>query len=120
MSYTDGSGLVTTQSYDSVGRLITVANEHGTRTIGYDGGGERGSLPTSLDVSGVGVFTARYGTDGALVREELPGGLSATTVRDAAGDALRLTYVKTAADGSTSEWLKSTATINGFDQVDSY
>ncbi|MDP5183142.1 RHS repeat-associated core domain-containing protein [Blastococcus sp. BMG 814] len=120
VSYTDGSGLVTTQSYDSVGRLVQVANEHGTRTIGYDGGGERGSLPTSLTISGVGEFTARYGTDGSLVREELPGGLSATTVRDAAGDAVRLTYVKTAADGSTSEWLKSAATINGFDQVDSY
>ncbi|WP_346623105.1 DNRLRE domain-containing protein [Blastococcus montanus] len=120
VSYTDGSGLVTTQSYDAVGRLITVANEHGTRTVGYDGDGERGSLPTSLDVSGIGVFTARYGADGSIVREELPGGLSATTVRDAAGDSVSLRYVKTAADGSTSEWLKSTATINGFDQVDSY
>ncbi|WP_236833298.1 hypothetical protein, partial [Blastococcus sp. KM273128] len=39
---------------------------------------------------------------------------------DAAGDAVRLTYVKTAADGGTSEWLKSVATVNGFDQVDSY
>ncbi|WP_104529576.1 RHS repeat domain-containing protein [Blastococcus saxobsidens] len=120
VSYTDGSGLVTTNSYDSVGRLVQVANTHGTRTVGYDGGGERGSLPTSLDVSGVGVFTARYGADGSLVREGLPGGLSATTVRDAAGDSVSLTYVKTAADGSTSEWLKSTATVNGFDQVDAY
>jgi RHS repeat-associated protein len=120
VSYTDSSGLVTTQSYDSVGRLVTVANEHGTRTVGYDGNGERGSLPTSLEVSGVGVFTARYGADGSIVREDLPGGLSATTERDAAGDSASLTYRKTAADGSTSEWLKSTATINGFDQVDSY
>ncbi|MCF6746685.1 RHS repeat protein, partial [Blastococcus sp. KM273128] len=114
IEYTDGSGLVTTQSYDSAGRLVEVANTHGTRTVGYDGGGERGSLPTSLEVSGVGTFSARYGADGSLVREDLPGGLSATTVRDAAGDAVRLTYVKTAADGGTSEWLKSVATVNGF------
>ncbi|RBY95632.1 hypothetical protein DQ237_14030 [Blastococcus sp. TF02-8] len=119
-SYTDGSGLVTTQSYDAVGRLSKVENEHGTRTIGYDGGGEKGSLPTSLEVSGVGTFTAQYGADGSIVREELPGGLSATTVRDAAGSAVSLTYRKKAADGSVDEWLRSTATMSPFGQVDAY
>ncbi|CCH89276.1 protein of unknown function [Modestobacter italicus] len=119
-SYTDSSGLVTTYTYDSVGRLSTVTNTHGSRIVSYDGDGERGSLPTSIDISGVGTFTARYGADGTLIRENLPGGLTATTIRDAGGDATSLTYRKTATDGTVSDWLRSTATLNGFDQVDTY
>ncbi len=120
VTYTDGTGLVSSYSYDAVGRLTTLANDHGTRTVGYDGNGERGSLPTTVEVSGVGRFTARYGADGSLVREDLPGGFSATTIRDAGGDAVSLTYRKAAADGSVSEWLRSTASVNAFDQVDTY
>jgi YD repeat-containing protein len=118
-SYTDGSGLLTTQTYDSVGRLKAVTNTHGSRTFTYDENGERGSLPTSIAVSDVGTFTARYGADGTLVVETLPGGLTATTITDAAGDPTSLSYAKTTADGS-SEWLRSSATMSGFDQVNSY
>ena len=106
-TYTDGTGLVSSYGYDSIGRLATVANDQGNRTVTYDQNGERGSLPTSIDVSGVGVFTATYGADGTLIREGMPGGFVATTIRDAGGDAVSLTYTKANADGSTSEWLRS-------------
>lgn len=119
-TYTDGTGLVSAYGYDSVGRLSTVGNDQGNRTVAYDQNGERGSLPTSIDVSGVGVFTATYGADGTLIREGMPGGFAATTIRDAGGDAVSLTYTKANADGSTSEWLRSSATMTAFDQVDTY
>jgi YD repeat-containing protein len=84
VSYTDGAGLATTTSYDTVGRVKTVSNNHGSRTVSYDENGERGSLPTSVAVSDVGTFTARYGSDGTLVRQTLPGGITALTKSDAA------------------------------------
>ncbi|SOC53550.1 RHS repeat-associated core domain-containing protein [Blastococcus aggregatus] len=119
-TYTDGNGLVSAYSYDAIGRLANVSNDHGTRTVAYDENGERGSLPTSIDVSGVGVFTATYGADGTLVREGMPGGFAATTIRDAGGDPVSVTYTKKATDGSTSEWLRSSALMTPYDQVDSY
>lgn len=94
-SYTDGTGLVTTSTYDSAGRPATVSNSHGSRTVSYEANGERGSLPTALNVSGVGVFTARYGADGTLVRQTLPGELTATTITDA-DTAHRLSRTSTA------------------------
>lgn len=119
-SYIDGTGLETGYTYDAVGRLATVTNSAGTRTISYDGGGERGSLPTRIDVTGVGTFTARYGADGTLVQEGLPGGITATTVGDADGNPTGLIYRKTGSNGSSAEWLKSTAAYTAFDQVASY
>ncbi|SEO61350.1 RHS repeat-associated core domain-containing protein [Trujillonella endophytica] len=118
-SYTDGTGLTTTSTYDSVGRLGTVSNEAGTRTIGYGGAGER-SLPTSIDVTEVGTFAARYGADGALVRESSPGGFTATTIRGADGAATSLSYHRAGSDGASVEWLRSTAAFTAFGQVASY
>ncbi|MEU2349709.1 RHS repeat-associated core domain-containing protein [Modestobacter sp. NPDC049651] len=119
-SYTDGSGLTTSQTYDTVGRAQTTSNNQGTRTVSYDENGERGSLATSIAVSDVGTFTARYGADGTLVRETMPGSITALTKTDAGGDPVALTYTKTNSDGTTSQWLKSSAAVNGFDQIDSY
>lgn len=118
--YTDGTGLVTSYTYDQAGRPSRASNNHGTRTVTYDANGERGSFPTGVEVSGVGSFTARYGADGALVRENLPGGFSTTTLRDAAGKPVSVTHRKAGVDGSNPEWLRSTATMTGFEQVDSY
>ncbi len=114
-TYTDGTGLVTTTSYDDAGRVDKITNSHGERTVSYGGNGERGNLPTGVNVSGVGVFSARYGPDGTLVRQTLPGELTSTTVSNAAGESVVLRYAKGEVD-----YLTSNATMTAFGQVGSY
>ncbi len=128
IAYTDATGSSSTISYDAAGRLSKVRGAHGSRTISYDENGERGSLPTSIVDSGTdsttgtgvgaGTFTARYGADGSLVKQGYPGAISAVTVTDAAGSPASLRYLKTPGGGTATEWLRSTNTMTGFDQVD--
>jgi RHS repeat-associated protein len=90
VSYNDGSGAVaTTTAYDAFGRLSTVTDAKGTRTYGYNGGGERRGLATSLTVTGVtGSFTASYGPTGKLASQVWPNGVVQTFTRDQAGQVV--------------------------------
>jgi RHS repeat-associated protein len=60
---------------------------------------ESSGVPTSMEVSGVGTFTAAYDVDGDLIRRGLPNGLTANTTYNIVGEPTKLAYVK---EGCTS------------------
>lgn len=97
VSYTDGSGAVTTTGYDPAGRVAVVTDPHGSTGYGYDGldaAGrvERRGLPTRVTVSGLGELTGAYDAAGNLVEQLLPGGVSQTAVFDHTGARTGLGY----------------------------
>jgi RHS repeat-associated protein len=98
----------TTTTYDNAGRTATTTDAHGTVTYGYNGGGDRRGLPTSMTVSGItGTFTATYDSDGRLVDQMWPNGLHQATAFDPSGE--ETSRLQTLAD---SVWLSETAIAN--------
>jgi RHS repeat-associated protein len=64
---------------------------------------------TSLEVSGVGTFTAAYDADGDLIHRGLPNGITANTTYNVADEPTKLTYTKTSSCGSTGcTWFEET------------
>lgn len=89
--YTDNTGQTSTTSYDKLDRPATTNDGKGTQTYTYDA--TRGLLTTLAD-SAAGTFTASYDADGAMTRQNLPGGLSQFTPRDETGAPIRRYYQK--------------------------
>ena len=89
--YEDADGNVTETKYDAYGRPVTTTDGKGSQTVTYD---PESGLPTKLEVSGVGTFTARYDADGDLVETTLPNGISAKRTYNAAGEPMTLAYTK--------------------------
>jgi RHS repeat-associated protein len=104
VSYNDGSGAAaTTTTYDAAGRPATITDVRGSQTFGYNAGGERRGLPTSLAVSGVGSFAATYDANGALASQTWPNSATQTWTRDQAGQVTRLQTVR-----ASTMWLDET------------
>jgi RHS repeat-associated protein len=103
--YEDADGGKTKTTYDAYGRPATVTDGKGTQTFHYD---ETSGVLTSLEVSGVGTFTAAYDADGDLIRRGLPNGLAATTTYNVADEPTKLTYTKTSSCGASCTWYEET------------
>ncbi|MFC4533278.1 DNRLRE domain-containing protein [Sphaerisporangium dianthi] len=103
-SQTDATENVATTTYDAVGRIASIADGKGTTTYGYDGNDadgrvERRGLPTSITAS-THVFYGSYDANGQLIKQVYPGGLTATSRYDTAGQETNLNYTR-----NTSTWL---------------
>ena len=104
--YLDADGAETKTTYDAFGRPATVTDPRGTETMHYD---EASGVTTSLEVSGVGTFTASYNADGDLIRRGLPNGLTANTTYNVADEPTKLTYTKESSCGSKGcTWFEET------------
>lgn len=86
-SYEDADGSKTETTYDSYGRPSTVKDGKGTDTFHYD---EASGFLTSMEVSGVGTFTASYDADGNLIARGLPNGITEMTTYNAADEPVKL------------------------------
>lgn len=99
-TYEPATGQVTTTTFDTFGRLASIADPKGARTFGYGndvaGNPERRNLPTSLTVTGGPggslAFTGAYDADGILTTQKLPGGITQHTSVDLAGEPIGLEY----------------------------
>jgi RHS repeat-associated protein len=108
ISYTDADANTSTYTYDLLNRPGTVYDGKGTTTYTYDDyGTENRGLLTSVSDSLVGTFHATYNADGQLSTQIAPGGLTATTSYDPAGEPTNLKYSK-----GTGFWPSSPATYN--------
>lgn len=114
LTYVNSAAGTTTTTYDAAGRVYTVTDAKGTTTYGYgtdaDGQAERRGMPTSVTITGAGTFGAAYDSDGAMVKQTLPGGIVQTTEYDDGGEPVGMTYagdVVNAEDSSvaTGAWL---------------
>jgi RHS repeat-associated protein len=99
VKYRDGSAAgynETSTSYDTAGRVATVADNHQSITYGYNAAGEHRGLTTSqaVTVTGTttytGTFSGSYDADGALATQTFPDGLTQTTTRDESGKVVQL------------------------------
>ncbi|WP_370022114.1 RHS repeat-associated core domain-containing protein [Planotetraspora sp. GP83] len=107
VSQTDATGNVATTTFDTAGRVASASDGKGTTTYGYDGTdangkAERRGLTTSL-TSDTHVFSAAYDGDAHLIVQVYPGGLTATSRYDTAGERTHLTYIR-----NTTTWLDYT------------
>jgi RHS repeat-associated protein len=104
-SYTDAAEASTNYEYDVDGRLSKVNDGKGVETYTYS---KTTGLPTEL-VNEYGtsklVFTATYDSEGNLLSEGLPNGMSADYAYDAAGERTKLEYVKTTHCSERCVWL---------------
>jgi RHS repeat-associated protein len=100
-SYEDADGAKTEMKYDAYGRPSGLTDPRGTQTLHYD---EASGVLASMEVSGVGTFTAAYDADGDLIRRGLPNGLTATTSYNQAGEPMKLAYTKTSSCGESCTW----------------
>lgn len=101
--YEDADGNVTTTTYDAYGRPSTITDGRGSQTITYD---PTSGLPTTLEVSGVGTFTAHYDADGNLIEQSLPNGLTRKTTYNVADEPTGLTYTKPTFCGGNCTWFE--------------
>jgi RHS repeat-associated protein len=101
-TYEDADGNKATTTYDYLGRPVTSTDAKGSQTLKYD---SVTGLPTELEDSAAGKFTASYDADGNLVKRSLPDGLTAETTFNEAGEPVHLTYTKQSFCGSSCTWL---------------
>ncbi len=99
--YEDADGNVATTTYDLLGRPVTTSDGKGTQTLTYD---PTSGLPTKLEDSGAGTFTASYDADGNLVERTLPDGLTARTTYNEVDEPVHLTYTKASSCGESCTW----------------
>jgi RHS repeat-associated protein len=108
ISYTDGDGQATSTTYDLLSRPVVTTDGKGTQTRTYDASlDSRGQLSRLID-SQAGTFTATYDADGDIATQTYPNGVIACTVRDASGDPVELSYVKSTACSGADIWLRDT------------
>jgi RHS repeat-associated protein len=101
-SYEDADGNKSETKYDLLGRPVTTTDGKGSQTITYDAAT---GLPTKLEDSGAGTFTASYDADGNLVKRTLPDGLTAETAYNSTDTPTGLTYTKASSCGESCTWL---------------
>ncbi|XTZ19091.1 RHS repeat-associated core domain-containing protein [Micromonospora echinospora] len=94
VSYTDADGILSTGTYDLLGRVATSHDGKAQRTYAYDGGSERRGLLTSVDDTQAGTFVGGHDADGKLESETWPNGVQASYQTDETGAQVGLTYVK--------------------------
>ena len=113
-AYKDANGNVATTSYDIDGRPVTSADNKGSQTITYS---STSGLPTKLEDSGAGTFTASYDAEGNLVDRTLPDGLTAETTYSPASEPVHLTYTKEGNCGESCTWLDEGVERSVFGQI---
>ncbi|MGN6255097.1 MAG: RHS repeat domain-containing protein, partial [Solirubrobacterales bacterium] len=101
-SYEDADGNKAETTYDLMSRPVTTSDGKGAQTVSYD---SMTGLPTKLEDSGAGTFTASYNADGNMVKRTLPDGLTAETKYDPAGTPMSLSYTKASNCGESCTWL---------------
>lgn len=111
VSYTDADGNTSTAAFNIDGDAISGSDGKGTFTFTYGGTDavgktERRRVLTRIEVPGVGAFTGAYGSNGELLTQTYPGGLTATWRYDNLGNDTALSYGK---NGET--WLSFTNTM---------
>jgi RHS repeat-associated protein len=104
-TYKDADGNEAKTTYDYLGRPVTQSDGKGTQTLRYD---SVTGLPTELEDSAAGIFTASYDADGQMVKQGLPNGLTREMTVDEAGEATGLTYTKASNCGTSCTWLANT------------
>ncbi|WP_327340921.1 MULTISPECIES: DNRLRE domain-containing protein [unclassified Streptomyces] len=113
MSYTDADGGITTSEYDALDRPTkTTDSVPSTTTYSYDTAIDPRGMTTSVTDSVAGTFTARYGADGDLDTQTLPGGYTMTQEQDPAGTATDRTYTRNS-DGTVLLADTISATVQG-------
>ena len=103
--YEDADANVTKTTYDAYGRPVTSSDARGSRTITYD---PTSGVPTSLEVTGIGTFTAHYDADGDLIEQGLSNGLTRRTTYNVADEPTNLAYTKTSSCGESCTWYEET------------
>jgi RHS repeat-associated protein len=101
-AYEDADGNKATMTYDYLGRPVSTTDGKGSETIRYD---SVTGLPTEIEDSAAGKFTASYDADRHLVKRGLPDGLTAETTYNEVGEAVHLTYTKSSFCGTSCTWL---------------
>jgi RHS repeat-associated protein len=114
VEYLDADGNVSTVTYDVDGRPVSTYDGKGTQTLYYDA---TSGLPTKLEDSAAGTFTAAFNADGAMTEEGLPNGLVAKTTYDEAGEPTNLTYTKVTSCSEKCTWLEESAERSIYGQV---
>jgi RHS repeat-associated protein len=114
VEYLDADGNVSTITYDIDGRPVSTTDGKGTQNLYYDA---TSGLPTKLEDSAAGTFTAAYNADGAMTEEGLPNGLVAKTTYDEAGEPTNLTYTKVTSCTEKCTWLEESEEHSIYGQV---
>ncbi|HEX2057383.1 MAG TPA: RHS repeat-associated core domain-containing protein, partial [Actinomycetota bacterium] len=113
-SYTDAEGNTSTTTYDLLSRPLSRSDGKGTQTLTYDA---TSGLPTRLEDSGAGVFTASYNADGLPLTTTLPGGVKVTNTYDETGEAVGRRYDGPGACGASCMWFDETVGESAHGQV---
>jgi RHS repeat-associated protein len=90
-SYVDASEVTSTFTYDEDYRPKTIDDGKGTRTLNYDS--TTGYLDSVEDSSGI-TFTGTYSSEGRLLTEGYPNGMTATYTENQTGEPVGLEYEK--------------------------
>ncbi|HEV7937230.1 MAG TPA: RHS repeat-associated core domain-containing protein [Solirubrobacteraceae bacterium] len=111
-SYTDADGNTTKYEYEPEGDARLTNTEDGKGTQKYEYNETSGAIKKLVDTQGTNVlaFTATYDTEGNLISEGYPNGMSANYTLNQTGEATALNYVKTTHCTENCTWLTDTAT----------
>jgi RHS repeat-associated protein len=101
-AYADADGNTATTTYDLMGRPATVNDGKGTQTMVYD---PSTGVPTQLQDSAAGTFTATYDAEGNITSQGLPNGLVSKTSYDSTGAPTHRAYAKTSGCLAECTWL---------------
>jgi RHS repeat-associated protein len=113
-NYADADGNKSTTTYDLMGRPTTVNDGKGTQTMVYD---PSTGVPTELQDSAAGTFTATYDADGKITSQVLPNGLVSKTSYDSTGAPTHRAYFKTSGCLAECTWLYFNQDYSVFGQV---
>ncbi|MEO3798887.1 DNRLRE domain-containing protein [Nonomuraea sp. B1E8] len=112
VSVTDADSNTSTMTYTVDGKIATLNDGKGTTTYTYNGADavgriERRGIPTKIEASSVGAFTAAYDAGGRIAVQTYPNGLSATYEYDNTGKQVGLAYAK-----DNMPWLRFSSKSN--------
>jgi RHS repeat-associated protein len=113
--YEDADGNKTATTYDVDGRPLTITDGKGSETYSYNA---TSGLPTKLEASGIGTFTAAYNAEGSMTERALPNGITAKTAFNVVGEPASLSYTKTSSCGESGcTWLEENLEHSIYGQV---
>lgn len=113
-AYADADGNTATTTFDLMGRPQTVNDGKGTQTMVYD---PLTGVPTQLQDSAAGTFTATYDAEGNITSQVLPNGLVSKTSYDSTGAPTHRAYFKTGGCLAECTWLYFNQDYSVFGQV---
>jgi RHS repeat-associated protein len=114
IEYEDADGNKTKATYDVDGRPVTITDNKGSQTITYNA---ISGLPTKLETSGVGTFTASYNAEGAMIERTLPNAITAKTAFNVVGEPTSLSYTKVSSCGGSCTWLEENLERSIYGQI---